>query len=198
MPGVLAAAGRDVKVLEQGNDVGGRIRTDSIDGFLCDRGFQVLNPAYPELHRAADISARRLQPFGAGVAVRREHSTAPPESATRKHAAAIMGAEPRPWKCTDPQRHFTCSAGAAGTPAGAATGAPHRRTLVVRRPPRHRIDSRRVGQRSPHGRTDSADRQLGGMRSIGAMAEQDVRRELDEVRGKGARELNPHRRRAGC
>jgi predicted NAD/FAD-dependent oxidoreductase len=97
MPGVLAAAGRDVKVLEQGNDVGGRIRTDSIDGFLCDRGFQVLNPAYPELHRAADISALRLQPFGAGVAVRREHSTAPPESATRKHAAAIMGAEPRPW-----------------------------------------------------------------------------------------------------
>lgn len=74
--GVLAVAGRDVKVLEQGDDVGGRIRTDSIDGFLCDRGFQVLNPAYPELDRAADISALRLQPFAAGVAVRREHSAA--------------------------------------------------------------------------------------------------------------------------
>ncbi len=74
--GVLAAAGRDVTVLEKGDDVGGRIRTDSIDGFLCDRGFQVLNPAYPELDRAADIPALRLQPFGAGVALRREHSAA--------------------------------------------------------------------------------------------------------------------------
>ncbi|MGO8966424.1 MAG: NAD(P)/FAD-dependent oxidoreductase [Mycobacterium sp.] len=74
--GVLAAAGRDVKVLEQGDDVGGRIRTDSIDGFLCDRGFQVLNPAYPELDRAVDVAALRLQPFGAGVAVRREHGSA--------------------------------------------------------------------------------------------------------------------------
>ncbi|WP_139027084.1 NAD(P)-binding protein, partial [Mycobacterium bohemicum] len=65
--GVLADAGRDVRVWEAGDDVGGRIRTDVIDGFLCDRGFQVLNPAYPELSRAADVGALRLQPFTAGV-----------------------------------------------------------------------------------------------------------------------------------
>ena len=52
--------------------IGGRVRTDVIDGFRCDRGFQVLNPAYPELKRATDVAALRLQPFGAGVAVRRE------------------------------------------------------------------------------------------------------------------------------
>lgn len=46
-----------MQVWEKGDDVGGRIRTDEIDGFLCDRGFQVLNPAYPELKRAVDISA---------------------------------------------------------------------------------------------------------------------------------------------
>lgn len=74
--GVLAAAGREVRVWEAGDDVGGRIRTDEVDGFLCDRGFQVLNPAYPELKRAVDIAALRLQPFGAGVAVRRQHDAA--------------------------------------------------------------------------------------------------------------------------
>ncbi|WP_231639812.1 NAD(P)/FAD-dependent oxidoreductase [Mycobacterium sp. Marseille-P9652] len=74
--GLLAAAGRDVRVWEAGDDVGGRIRTDAIDGFLCDRGFQVLNPAYPELPRAVDVAALRLQPFGAGVAVRRQRGAA--------------------------------------------------------------------------------------------------------------------------
>ena len=74
--GVLAAAGRDVRVWEQDDDVGGRIRTDAFDGFLCDRGFQVLNPAYPELARAVDVAALDLQPFGAGVAVRRQSTSA--------------------------------------------------------------------------------------------------------------------------
>ncbi|QUR67484.1 FAD-dependent oxidoreductase [Mycobacterium spongiae] len=73
---VLAAAGRDVQVWEAADEVGGRIRTRAIDGFLCDRGFQVLNPAYPELKRAIDISDLRLQPFGAGVAVRRQSGSA--------------------------------------------------------------------------------------------------------------------------
>ncbi|MDZ4268886.1 MAG: FAD-dependent oxidoreductase [Mycobacterium sp.] len=73
--GVLAAAGREVRVWEASDAVGGRVRTDVIDGFRCDRGFQVLNPAYPELGRAVDVEALRLQAFGPGVAVRREHGS---------------------------------------------------------------------------------------------------------------------------
>ena len=73
--GVLSAAGRDVHVWEAADEIGGRIRTDVVDGFRCDRGFQVLNPAYPELARAVDVDALRLQPFGAGVAVRRERGS---------------------------------------------------------------------------------------------------------------------------
>lgn len=69
---VLVAAGRDVRVWEAKSAVGGRIRTDNIDGFRCDRGFQVLNPAYPELREAVDLAKLRLQPFGAGVIVRSE------------------------------------------------------------------------------------------------------------------------------
>jgi phytoene dehydrogenase-like protein len=73
---LLAQAGREVQVWEASDDVGGRIRTDHVDGFLCDRGFQVLNPRYPELDRAVDVAALKLRPFGAGVAVRRERSSA--------------------------------------------------------------------------------------------------------------------------
>lgn len=41
----LAQAGHGVVVLDAADAVGGRQRTDSVDGFLLDRGFQVLNPA---------------------------------------------------------------------------------------------------------------------------------------------------------
>lgn len=73
---LLAAAGRDVLVWEAKGEVGGRIRTDIVDGFRCDRGFQVLNPAYPELRKAVDLARLDLQPFGAGVVVRREEGSA--------------------------------------------------------------------------------------------------------------------------
>ncbi len=69
---VLSSAGRDVVVLEASDGVGGRIRTDRIDGFLVDRGFQLLNPAYPAVRRWVDVDALGLQPFGAGVAARTE------------------------------------------------------------------------------------------------------------------------------
>ncbi|PRC48410.1 amine oxidase, partial [Mycobacterium sp. ITM-2017-0098] len=68
---VLATTGHTVTVWEAGDRVGGRVRTDTVDGFRCDRGFQILNPAYPELRRAVDVSALRLQAFDPGVAIRR-------------------------------------------------------------------------------------------------------------------------------
>ena len=38
----LCRAGRDVLLLEASDRLGGRVRTDSVDGFKLDRGFQVL------------------------------------------------------------------------------------------------------------------------------------------------------------
>ncbi|WP_374927975.1 flavin monoamine oxidase family protein [Kytococcus sedentarius] len=63
----LEAAGRRVQVLEACEEVGGRVVTDRVDGFLCDRGFQVLNPAYPRVRRDVDLDALRLQTFTPGV-----------------------------------------------------------------------------------------------------------------------------------
>lgn len=67
----LATAGRTVTVLEREPVVGGRQRTDEVDGFLLDRGFQVLNPAYPAVKRRVDLAALDLHSFGAGLLVRR-------------------------------------------------------------------------------------------------------------------------------
>lgn len=72
----LTESGRDVLVLEASDRVGGRIRTDRVDGFLVDRGFQLLNPAYPAVRRVVDVDALRLQPFGAGVAARTDDGLA--------------------------------------------------------------------------------------------------------------------------
>lgn len=45
----LQAAERDVVIYEGSDRVGGRVATDSIDGFILDRGFQLINANYPEL-----------------------------------------------------------------------------------------------------------------------------------------------------
>lgn len=63
----LAAAGREVVVVESADRVGGRVTTDVVDGFRCDRGFQLLNPAYPEVPRVVDVDVLDLRPFAAGV-----------------------------------------------------------------------------------------------------------------------------------
>lgn len=43
------AAGVDVKVIESSDRAGGRVASDLIDGFICDRGFQLINAKYPAL-----------------------------------------------------------------------------------------------------------------------------------------------------
>src|SRR3954454_16286304 len=65
----LAASGVPVTVLEAADAVGGRVRTDVVDGFRCDRGFQLLKPAYPEARRMLDLGALRLRPLPVGVVV---------------------------------------------------------------------------------------------------------------------------------
>lgn len=65
----LYAAGRDVHVLEASDGVGGRVRSDHVDGFVLDRGFQILLTAYPEFTRQFDVAALRLRPFDPGALV---------------------------------------------------------------------------------------------------------------------------------
>ena len=65
----LHAKSFNVAVLEAQDDVGGRVRTDIVDGFRLDRGFQILLTAYPELKRQVDLDALDLHNFDPGALV---------------------------------------------------------------------------------------------------------------------------------
>jgi len=65
----LVRAGRQVLVVEAAERVGGRVATDTVDGFRIDRGFQVYNDAYPEGRRQLDLAALDLGRFEAGAVV---------------------------------------------------------------------------------------------------------------------------------
>ncbi|MEP9364463.1 NAD(P)/FAD-dependent oxidoreductase [Nocardioides sp. CN2-186] len=72
----LRQRGIAVVVIEAADRPGGRVRTDLVDGFRCDRGFQLLNPAYPAVGRHVDVAALDLKTFGRGVVVVRDRGTA--------------------------------------------------------------------------------------------------------------------------
>lgn len=77
----LAERGVECHILEAAGEVGGRVRTDEVDGFLLDRGFQVFLTAYPEARRALDYAGLNLRPFYPGALVRaggRFHRVADP------------------------------------------------------------------------------------------------------------------------
>ena len=67
---LLSEAGVEALVLEASDDVGGRIRSDLVDGFRLDRGFQLLNPSYPQAIAALDLAALELRAFAPGLVVR--------------------------------------------------------------------------------------------------------------------------------
>lgn len=70
---VLTEAGHDVRIIEASDAIGGRVRTDaSADGFLLDRGFQVLFTAYPAAQRHLDLAALKLKPFLPGAVLIRD------------------------------------------------------------------------------------------------------------------------------
>jgi hypothetical protein len=52
----LQEAGESVELFEASDSVGGRVRSDFIDGYILDRGFQLINAGYPELKRLGVIS----------------------------------------------------------------------------------------------------------------------------------------------
>lgn len=63
----LQASGVPCTVFEASDAVGGRVRTDMHEGFLLDRGFQVLLTAYPEAQHFFDQRALALHAYEPGA-----------------------------------------------------------------------------------------------------------------------------------
>jgi len=51
----LERAGKSVLLIESSDEVGGRVRSDHIDGYIFDRGFQVINPKYRQVEKSGVI-----------------------------------------------------------------------------------------------------------------------------------------------
>ncbi|MEM9109147.1 MAG: NAD(P)/FAD-dependent oxidoreductase [Planctomycetota bacterium] len=66
----LNQAGLNFLILDSADGVGGRIRTDDVEGFRLDRGFQVFSTAYPEAKMVLDYKALELHSFEPGALVR--------------------------------------------------------------------------------------------------------------------------------
>lgn len=65
----LHQKGYKVQILEASDRAGGRIKTDVIDGFRLDRGFQVLLTEYPETKALLDYKKLNLKRFLPGATV---------------------------------------------------------------------------------------------------------------------------------
>ncbi|MFD2937041.1 protoporphyrinogen/coproporphyrinogen oxidase [Spirosoma flavum] len=65
----LKQAGINALLLEAADGIGGRVRTDLVDGFRLDRGFQILLTAYPEAQRLLNYSELDLRFFRSGALI---------------------------------------------------------------------------------------------------------------------------------
>ncbi len=63
----LQSAGEDFLLVEASDGPGGRVRTDEVDGFRLDRGFQVLLDSYPTARQELDIPGLRPRYFQSGA-----------------------------------------------------------------------------------------------------------------------------------
>lgn len=66
----LHKSGASCLLLEASDQVGGRVRTDEVEGFLLDRGFQVFLTAYPEAQAVLDYERLELRRFEPGALIR--------------------------------------------------------------------------------------------------------------------------------
>ena len=66
---VLEEHGLSATIIEATDRLGGRVKTDVVDGYSLDHGFQVLLTAYPAAKKYLDFDALELQEFLPGSAI---------------------------------------------------------------------------------------------------------------------------------
>jgi hypothetical protein len=124
----LVKAGLDVALHEASDAVGGRVRTDLVDGMLLDRGFQVHNTDYPEARRMLNQDALDLRVFAAGALIRLGDRLHPVGDPRRRPAWALKTATAPIGSLADKAAVVVLAARAALTPVERLMKAPERST----------------------------------------------------------------------
>jgi phytoene dehydrogenase-like protein len=97
----LEAGGVDWTLLEASDGVGGRVRTDTVEGFRLDRGFQVYLTAYRAAGELLEYPQLRLRPFRSGARVFDGRGFASVMNPLRHPVAAVSGLAGRPALAVD-------------------------------------------------------------------------------------------------
>ncbi|QPP10990.1 FAD-dependent oxidoreductase [Streptomyces bathyalis] len=71
----LTDAGLQVTLLETTSEVGGRMATENVDGYLLDRSGRLLCPDWPEFRRLPALAALEMRPFSPGALLRADGRT---------------------------------------------------------------------------------------------------------------------------
>jgi phytoene dehydrogenase-like protein len=94
----LAEAGVETELFEARDRLGGRVHSRTEDGYVFDRGFQVLFSSYPAVQRELDLSALDLRTFTPGATIARPGSRSTlsdPLRAPREALATVTNDEVR-------------------------------------------------------------------------------------------------------
>lgn len=97
----LQKGGHKVQLLEASDRVGGRVKTDQVDGFLLDRGFQVFQSSYPTASKWLDLKSLNLRSFRNGCLLRKDNSFKVVADPWRNPLAALQSLLSPPGKLSD-------------------------------------------------------------------------------------------------
>lgn len=129
----LHRAGVPWRLVEAADRLGGRVATDEVDGYLLDRGFQVLNTAYPRLGGLVDLGALDLGWFTSGVLVRRGDRLDRLVNPLREPAGAAGTLTAGVGSLVDRLRFAALATGCATLPVGRLLNAPETTTETALR-----------------------------------------------------------------
>ncbi|GIJ43003.1 NAD(P)/FAD-dependent oxidoreductase [Micromonospora andamanensis] len=120
----LHRAGVSWRLVEAADRLGGRVATDAVDGYLLDRGFQVLNTAYPRVGALLDVDRLDLGFFVSGVLVRSGGQLLRLVNPLREPTGGPGTALARVGSLTDRLRFAVLAAGYATLPAARLLATP--------------------------------------------------------------------------
>jgi phytoene dehydrogenase-like protein len=124
----LSSAGIVVRLLDAAPSPGGRVATEEVEGFKLDRGFQVLNDAYPEAREQLDLDKLGLRAFEPGALLRWDNRWVRFADPFRRPLSAMAGLLGGPGTLMDRARVLKLRARALAGPLDALWRRPEQST----------------------------------------------------------------------